>query len=207
MIDYYDREQIYSLIEDSWRSLEKRFKETPKLYESAPKLRHNDRKSKCYYSDSSIRKFGAEPYLQAALFAEITRRHPDSENFVLGVEGKNFNGKRPDILAWNPNSDPDQENPYFVIELKVVGSALLYGKSLFVSDMNKYKNIGKTFLFFGCYYEGDPTDILDIKENHGSVLNWAINEKNLDVSTEFKKSVIEGYGFRGDCKWEVFNNR
>lgn len=213
MIDHFSRQQIYSLISESWYSIEKRFKETPILYE--PKFRPPATikgKSRGYDPDSSIRKFGAEPYLQATLFAEINRLQPNSESFALGVEGKKLNGKRPDILAWNPKSDPDQKNPYLMIELKVVGLAL-FSKSLFKNDMERYhknenlKN-GKSLFFFGCYYEGDSGDIKGKVEEYGSILNCMIKNKELyveSVEPEFKKSVVEGYAFNGH-KWLIIDN-
>lgn len=207
MIDYYDRKQKLKLISESWDSLEKRFKETPILYD--PDYKPPIGQSKRYDPESCVRKFGAEPYLQATLFAEINRLQPNSESFVLSVEGKKLNGKRPDLLAWNPNSDPDQKNPYFVIELKVVGSALLEGKKLFKKDMGKYAKIlrpDKTLFFFGCYYEGNPKDITDKVEECGSILNWIIKEKKLSIEPEFKKSVVEGYAFRGQHKWIIRDN-
>lgn len=209
MIEDHDREQTLSLISECWISLEKIFKETPRLYEPTftPKKGRNG-KSKPYDPESPIRKFGSEPYLHATLFAEINRRHPNSENFVLGVEGKKLNGKRPDILAWNPKKDWEQENPYFVIELKVVGLALLEGKSLFIKEMKNYSDIlenGKTLFFFGCYYEGDPKEIIEIVKEYGSILNKMIQDGGLSPGLK-KKSVVEGYAFPGQNEWIIIDN-
>jgi len=91
-----NREEMLSLLKQSWVSLEKRFKRNTILTDSTFKVKSRQP----YDRDSPIRRLGAEPYLQAALYSELSKLSSDKKDFVLGVEGKAIFDKHPDILGW-----------------------------------------------------------------------------------------------------------
>jgi hypothetical protein len=170
--------------------------------------------SKRWDGNSSIREFGSEAYFQASLFSELEKLAEDYQDLILGVENKNLAGKRPDILGGRGESGLAE--PEFVIELKVTGTDLLepFSKSEFGFLMDEIKRYaksdrlaeGKALFFFGCYYESKPEDILSLVNEYGSVVNWLINERELEINKEFLTQIVEGYAFRGSYNWLLVDN-
>ena len=108
-----DKRILKETLVKSWHSLEDKFKNNDQLYE------HNFQPNKVGHDrNSPIRKFRSEHYLQVMLFGEISKQmeNSKSKDIVLSVEGKKLNGKRQDILGWNPSLG---------IEIKVTGNYLL----------------------------------------------------------------------------------
>lgn len=177
-----NRIQTLNLIKRAWANLEHKFNHHPALHEP----NFNLEKSKRWDSESPIREFGSEAYFQASLFAELDTLKEDYQDLVIGVENKNFAGKRPDILGGSRNLG--LKEPDFIIELKVTGTDLLepFSKSelgFLADEIKKYSQIdrlvdGKALFFFGCYYESKPKDILSLAREYGSVVNWLRSKKN-----------------------------
>jgi hypothetical protein len=158
-------------------------------------------KSKKYDQNSMIRRYGSEHYFKAALYAELVAVFA-KENMVVSVERKfpELEGKQKeaDIVIWNKSAtDPE---PHAIIELKVTGTYYWeprknkgpeYLADLEIYNNNDYLKGGNTLFIAACYYESNPSEILNLER--------PLRERfsNLELDNTFNSNIIEAYAFQG----------
>jgi len=204
------RGEIIELLKKSWTNIEELLVNHPVFSDDK-----SPQRSISWDSNSAIRKMGSEAYLQALFFSEINKVCKNiNDDFIISVEGKQINGKRPDLLGWDIQSG--QGSPFFVVELKVTGTDFIESSKkneggIFFEELKNYSTNelirkGEVILFICCYYESNPDDILNIIGQYNSLLNWIMEVKDIKFPEQFVNNVLEGYGFRDD-KWQVIDNQ
>jgi len=202
------KNEVLELLFNAWCNLELKLKRHPEIKkDKVPK------KSLSYAPDSMVRTLGSEAFFQASFYSELEKViETNNYDLVIGVEGKKWGEKRPDIYCWKQSNS---QKPFFLIEPKVTGTDLFEGNSkgegLFLEDIKKYLrldmlNESNTVLFFGCYYESLPKEVIEKIEDFGSLSKWLISKKGLKLPTNFLNSLVEGYAFRGNEKWLYIKN-
>ena len=187
---------IEEILKEAWRNLEVKFSEHPLIGKDK-----EPEEKVAWDEESALRNLGSEGYFQAAFFSELEKViHNNNQNLIIGLEGKDFAGKSPDVYLLA--SKEGYYKPKVLIELKVTGFDLLDDgeEGLYLKDLKRYFDIDMlreegSILVFGCYYESKSEEILEVIDRYGSLINWVKETKNIDLPVKFTNSIIELYGF------------